>query len=304
MKKTILIFVTAVVLAGCGGKKEIQQSQEPQQLPEAKGNHAPTAAETGMDTLSVSPSQEGGGGGVESAFTSMGKVVAGRYADLSFQTALPIERVLVHNGQHVRRGQVLAQLDVFKLRNAVEQQQRAIEQTQLQIEQAHLQMKDVIIAQGYDPDNTTAVPQHVIHNADVKSGYALAKSQLAAARTQLAAAQHELRSGVLTAPFDGVVANLSVQAHQLAQAGQPVCRIIASGEMAVEFRVMEANLSRYKVGTVVTVVPVADKSARYEATVSEINPVVDKQGAVTLRARLSGATTLFDGMNVEVLQKD
>jgi RND family efflux transporter MFP subunit len=231
----------------------------------------------------------------------MGKVVAARFTDLSFQTALPIEKVLVRNGQQVRRGQVLAQLDLYKLRNAIEQQQRAIEQNQLQIEQAHLQMQDVIISQGYDPDKGASIPAEVRHNADVKSGYALAKSQLAATRTQLAAAQHELRSGVLTAPFDGVVANLSVQAHQLAQPGQPVCRVIATGDMDVEFRVMEADLCKYKTCTIVGIVPVADSSTRYEAVVSEINPVVDEQGAVTLRARLQNATSLFDGMNVEVI---
>jgi len=238
------------------------------------------------------------------AMQTMGKVVAERFADLAFETALPIERVLVRNGQHVHRGQVLAQLDQFKLRNAIEQQQRAIEHAQLQMEQAHLQMEDVIIAQGYDPDKAAQVPARVMHNADVKSGYALAKSQLASAKTQLAAAQHELRSGVLTAPFDGVVANVTVQAHQLAQAGQTVCRVIATGHMAVEFRVMEADLIRYKVGTAVSVIPVADKSQHFSATVSEINPVVDEQGAVTLRARLTDTTTLFDGMNVEVILND
>ena len=73
---------------------------------------------------------------------TMGKVVAERYADLAFETALPIERVLVKNGQHVRQGQVLAQLDQFKLRTAIAQQERAIEQSQLQIEQAYLQMQE------------------------------------------------------------------------------------------------------------------------------------------------------------------
>ena len=155
-------------------------------------------------------------------------------------------------------------------------------------------------AQGYDLDKAAAVPQQVLHNADVKSGYALAKSQLATARTQLAAAQHELNSGELRAPFDGVVANVTVQAHQLAQAGQPVCRVIAQGDMAVEFRVMETDLSRYRVGTAVTVIPVADQSQHYAATVSEINPIVDQQGAVTLRARIDEPSSLFDGMNVVV----
>ena len=47
-------------------------------------------------------------------------------------------------------------------------------------------------------------------------------------------------------------------------------------------------------------VPLADPSACYDAVVSEINPMVDEQGAVSIRARLDSTTKLFDGMNVEV----
>jgi hypothetical protein len=64
---------------------------------------------------------------------------------------------------------------------------------------------------------------------------------------------------------------------------------------------MEADLSRYQIGTALGVVPVANASQRYEAKVSEINPVVDAQGAVTLRARISNASNLFDGMNVMIM---
>ena len=291
-----MIFAVAAILAGCGGGGTNAPASVNDTTAIGSGNVNQKAG--APDSIGSQASQ---GNVPTSHMRTMGKVVAERFADLSFETALPIERVLVRNGQHVRRGQVLATLDSYKLRNAIEKQQRAIEQAQLQMEQAHLQMQDVIIAQGFDPDKAEQVPQHVLHNADVKSGYALSKSQLASAKTQLAAAQHELRSGVLTAPFDGVVANVAVQAHQLAQAGQTVCRVIASGDMAVEFRVMEADLCRYKVGTPVGVIPVADKSQRFSATVSEINPIVDQQGAVTLRARLSAASALFDGMNVEVI---
>lgn len=286
------MIIAAVVLTACGGQKG-QDSPANDSTQTVKCDSAAMSTPTSLISLESLPSA--------GAVRTMGKLVAARFADLSFETALPIERVLVRNGQQVRRGQVLAVLDQYKLRNAIEQQQRAVEKAQLQIEQARLQMQDVIISQGYDPDKSSSIPSDVKHNADVKSGYALAKAQLATARTALDAAQHELRSGVLTAPFDGVVANLSIQAHQLAQSGKTVCRVIATGEMEVEFRVMEADLSQYKTGTSVNVIPVADKSARYEATVSEINPVVDQQGAVTLRARLNGAHGLFDGMNVEVV---
>ena len=284
-----MILAGAAMIVGCGG-----------------GNGTSTDSSKGGENLMDSVVKDSlplGEGQGEVSMQTMGKVVAERYADLAFETVMPIEQVLVKNGQHVRRGQVLATLDQFKLRNAIVQKERAVEQAQLQIEQAHLKMQDVIIAQGYDPDKTAQIPSNVMHNADMKSGYALSKSQLAIAKTQLEAARHDLQSGVLTAPFDGVVANVSVQAHQLAEAGKAVCRVIATGDMAVEFRVMEADLGKYKIGTVVSVIPIADKNVHYDASVSEINPVVDQQGAVTLRARLSNATGLFDGMNVEIILK-
>ena len=281
-----MILATAAMIVSCGGGNS------------PKVNHEEGAIDSVRNQEPVPVIQPENG-----VMQTMGKVVAERYADLAFETALPIEQVLVKNGQHVRRGQVLATLDQFKLRNAIVQKERAVEQAQLQIEQAHLKMQDVIIAQGYDPDKAAQIPSNVMHNADMKSGYALSKSQLATAKTQLEAARHDLQSGVLTAPFDGVVANVSVQAHQLAEAGKTVCRVIATGDMAVEFRVMEADLGKYKVGTSVNVIPLADKNVHYDASVSEINPVVDQQGAVTIRARLSKAADLFDGMNVEVILK-
>ena len=281
MKIRVLIIMAAVLLAGCrnGASTPPAPVDTPvQTIPE----------ETPPPPVSLS---------------TMGKVVAVRSADLSFETALPITRVNVHNGQSVRRGQALAELDQFKLRNAVEQQRHQVEQATLQVEQARLQMQDVVIALGYDPDQAGSVPETVLHNADVKSGYALSQRLLESARTQLAAAEHLLTEGVLRAPFDGVVANVSVQAHQLSQPGQTVCRVIDTSALAVEFRVMEANLSRFQPGTELLVVPVAASGEPYAATVSEINPVVDIQGAVTIRARLSKADGLFEGMNAEVLLK-
>lgn len=282
MRIRILIIMAATLLAGCrGGSSPVQDA--PVDEPAVQ-----TAPQQDLPAVSLS---------------TMGKVVAVRRADLSFDTALPIARVYVHNGQRVRRGQELAQLDPFKLRNAVEQQRNQVEQAQLQLEQARLQMQDVIITQGYDPDKPASVPESVRHNADVKSGYALSQRSLEAARTQLAAAEHALSEAVLKAPFDGVVANVSMQAHQLSQAGQTVCRVIDTSALAVEFRVMEADLARFPMGTKLLVVPVADKGMQYEATVSEINPVVDAQGAVVIRARLSSSDGLFEGMNAEVLLK-
>lgn len=285
MRTSILIIMTAMVMVGC-------RNGSPAPVPEQDTAGGETAAQAAPEPA-LAPA----------SISTMGKVVALRFADLSFETALPIARVNVHNGQRVRRGQALVELDLFKLRNALEQQRHQVEQATLQVEQARLQMQDVVIAQGYDPDKAGSVPENVLHNADVKSGYALSQRSLEAARTQLRAAEHAVRDGVLRAPFDGVVANVSVHAHQLSQAGVTVCRVTDTSALDVEFRVMEADLPRFPLGAQLAIVPVAATGTPYDAVVSEINPVVDNQGAVTIRARLSRPDGLFEGMNAEVILK-
>lgn len=258
-----------VVLAGCQSKE--QQEEAPQQ--------ETTSRMVEPTTVDTNPQQ---------AFTTLGKVVAIRYADLSFQSTLPIMQVYVKNGQQVRQGQRIAELDMFRLNNTIEQQKR-------QMEQAELQMQDVIISQGYDPDKPSSVPNEVRRTAEVKSGYQVIKEQLAAA-------EHELQTALLSAPFDGIVANVKAQAHEISKPGEPVCRIVSTKDMAVEFRVMETDLGKYSIGTKVIVVPSAYKDRQYEAVVSEVNPIVDQQGAITLRAKLSDVQDLFDGMNVEIIR--
>ncbi len=222
-----------------------------------------------------------------SSFQTMGKVVAAHYADMKFEISLPVLRMMVHNGDHVRQGQLLAEQDATRQTNAVEQHQR-------EIEQANLQMQDVIISQGYDPEHIGNVPQRVRHIAEVKSGLLLAQNKLAAAR-------HELKTTRVTAPFDGIVANVTARAGQLAQVGDIVCRVISPQQMDVEFRIMEADLSRFAVGTRLQVVPVGDEQAVYDAKVTEVNPIVDEQGTVMLRAHVATPHQLFDGMHVSVL---
>lgn len=274
MKKILTITMTGLVLMACQSQPSSDTTLQ----------ETATLSEELQAVNTSTPSEVKSEG-----FTTLGKVVATRYADLSFQSSLPIMQMYVKNGQQVRQGQRVAELDMFRLSNTIEQQKK-------QIAQSELQMKDVIIAQGYDPDVPTSIPAEVKQTAEIKSGYQLAKEQLAAA-------EHELKTAVLNAPFDGTVANVKAQAHEIAKVGEPVCRIISSKDMAVEFRIMEADLAKYRIGTTIIAIPTAYKDRQYEAIVSEVNPIVDQQGAITVRARLPEAHDLFDGMNVEIMLK-
>ena len=170
---------------------------------------------------------------------SNGKVAAGTFADLCFRTSEVVARVWVKNGTFVRKGQKLAELDLFALNNSLAQTRNALAQ-------ARLEMHDVLIGQGYQPDNLDAVPAEVMELARVKSGYDRALAQHEAA-------QHAVEQATLTAPFDGVVANLFDKQYGMAKSGTPFCRIISTSAMEVDFTVLENELPLIKVGDQVEV---------------------------------------------------
>lgn len=220
---------------------------------------------------------------------SNGKVTAHEMADLYFRTSEVIARVWVKNGDYVRRGQKLAELDLFALQNR-------LEQARVALAGATLEMKDVLIGQGYDPDNFEAVPEDVLELAGVRSGYLNSKAQYAAAEA-------ELKQATLVAPFDGVVANLFDKRGNMPQTGKPFCSIVGSGNMEVDFTVLENELMLVKVGDEVEVVPYAAAGKQYKGEVTAVNPLVDADGMVRVKARIAQGRGLFEGMNVRVSVK-
>ncbi len=220
---------------------------------------------------------------------SNGKIVAKDYADLYFRTSEVVAKVYVKNGMFVRKGQKLAELDMFKLNNTLAQNKNALAQ-------AHLDMQDVLIGQGYAPENLNAVPADVLELAKVKSGYERAKAQYEVS-------QYDVEQATLTAPFDGVVANLFDKQYNMPKSGEPFCRVIRTSAMEVDFTVLESELPLIKVGDQVEVTPYAAAVGTRTGSISEINPLVDENGMVRVKAQVNGGDKLFDGMNVRISVK-
>lgn len=217
---------------------------------------------------------------------SNGKVHAREYADIYFQTTEAIARIYVKNGDVVTKGQKLAELDKFKL-------EQAAKQAKDRLEQADLELKDVLIGQGYSPDNLNAVPKEIMELAKVKSGYDQSRSQYELA-------EKELEQATLTAPFSGLVANLFQKVHNRASSSEAFCRIINNQDMEVSFTVLESELPLIKNGDKVIISPYSSTVNGQEGNICEVNPLVDENSMVQVKARLNGGSKLFDGMNVRV----
>lgn len=275
--KYVMLLLAAGMLAGCSEKKDDASRKE------------------GVETVLPSQANEVKVMTLEkTAFShelvSNGKVTASQYADLSFRvTSEPVAHIYVKNGDHVRKGQKIAELDLFTLKNS-------LEKAEIALRQSELEMKDVLIGQGYASDRMQGIPEDIVQLAEVKSGYAQS-------RAAYELAKYELEHAVITAPFDGVVANLESRSFNRPDGSKPFCRVIGTGGMEISFKVLESELPLVNRGDMVEVAPFAGTAGKCGGTVSEINPFVDEDGLVSVRAKVNGGVKLFDGMNVRVSVK-
>ena len=217
---------------------------------------------------------------------SNGKLIGAARASLSFGSSGPLAEVNVSNGKRVTKGTVLAKVNRPDL-------ELSLRSAEILLEKAEMDMYDYLVGQGYGARDTMAVPQIILASAYIKSGYTSAKNGLDKAR-------HDLSGTVLRAPFSGRVADVKLRPHDYS-GNEPFCTLIDDSAFDVDFSVMESEYSFLSVGQSVKVTPYADESLTSRGKITAINPSVDKNGQITVRARVGNSSGLLDGMNVKVI---
>ena len=216
---------------------------------------------------------------------SNGKLVAVSRASLAFSSAGPIADIGVKNGQWVSKGTVLATVS----RPDLELEAREAEGA---LEMARMEMYDYLVGQGYPARDTLSPPEDILAAARMRSGYTTALNALARARMNL-------KGTMLKAPFGGRVADIRLHPHDLS-GSDPFCILVDDSSFDVDFTVLESEYAFLCKGLRVVVTPFADASLSCKGVVTDINPLVDKNGQVLVRAGVKGAKGLLDGMNVKV----
>lgn len=159
--------------------------------------------------------------------TFTGKTKSASEVHLAFRVSGPISRVLVKEGDHVSKGQVVAVLD-----NRDYQVQLAATQAEYEQVKADAERVMALYAEG----NTTAS-----NNDKARYGLQQITQKLANHRNQLADTQ--LRSTI-----DGYVQTKLHEAGETVAAGMPVVSVFGSGDPEVEIHLSAsdfANLSKY-----------------------------------------------------------
>jgi membrane fusion protein (multidrug efflux system) len=222
---------------------------------------------------------------------SNGKLEATVSASLRFQTNGKVVSIKYKNGDWVESGSLIAELD-----NQMEKLD--LEQARLRLERARLDRLELIVGHQIGARGPEDVPEEALKRFNMQTGFDEA---------ELAFEQAQIRYGYtrLVAPVSGRMASLECREQNYPAADKPFCRIINDKEFDVIFPVMENELSGVRVGQEVTVEPFAMDSTQYRGRLVEINPLVDDDGNVTIKARIPNADgKLVEGMNVRTLIRD
>lgn len=222
----------------------------------------------------------------EHELVSNGKISSQNVAELKFLTSEVISAIYVKNGDHVDKGQKIAILDTYSLTNAVNQAKDALDRSKLEYQ-------DVLIGQGYRLDNPEAVPEDVEELAKVKSGFNTAQ-------TNYDMAIYNLEQATLTAPISGVIANMFSKPNTLSSPSNIFCNIIDTRSQEVTFTVLENELGMIRKGDKIKITPFSMTDVTMDGRVSEINPWVDKNGMVQVKATVGYHPRMIEGMNVRV----
>jgi len=221
---------------------------------------------------------------------SNGKLQAWKESQLRFKLEGEITKVFVRNGQRVAQGDTLAMLYPFTQENKLVQAQRTLEK-------AELDMQDALLSFGYqwEERDSVEIPENILRMARAKSGYDQAL-------TDLEVAEHEYHLVWLTAPYDGVIANLEAKPYNMTSDYDPFCHLINDSRFEVEFSVLEAEIQALSKGQPVSISPFALPHVSYTGNVRYINPLVDEHGMIKVQAVVNNRDkALLSEMNVKVM---
>jgi RND family efflux transporter MFP subunit len=215
-----------------------------------------------------------------------GYVVTGdRYVSVGVRVAGRIDRYFVEEGESVRQGDPLVQLDDRDYRAAVS----AIE-ARLHAARADLRLAEAELVRARTLRARDLVAQQELDINENKA--AVARAAIARLEAELAQARVNLDYTLLRAPADGVVLAKLKEVGEIAVPGGfagsgDLVRLANLRDMRAEVDVNEADLARVALGQPAEVTPDAYPDARYAAEVVKLYPQVDRQkGTLKVEVRI------------------
>ena len=181
-----------------------------------------------------------------------------------------VAAIYVEAGDHVKRGQVLARLNVSVLEPQVANLEAALEQARAEADLAEAEYRR---AQAVGASGALSAEE----TQRRKSATLTAAAKVKVAAAQLAEAQARLARAAVRAPADGIILTRNVEVGQTATpGGEALFRLSEGGEVELRGQVAEQDLPLLKVGQSVNV-RLTGITRAYEGHVRLLGAVIDPQ---------------------------
>lgn len=217
---------------------------------------------------------------VEQTVLASGVLQAIEQVDVGAQVSGQVTYLAVEAGQHVKQGELLAEIDPLIAQNNLKTAEAdlASRRAQLKIKQAQLKQNDLAWRRQQQ-----MFKQEASSRADLES----AEAQLAVTRAELQSAQADIDNALIKvertktelgynriqAPMDGTVVSIVTRQGQTLAASQTVPTLLKLANldtMTVKAQISEADVTKVKAGMPVYFTLIGDPDRRYPGTLRTV----------------------------------
>lgn len=268
MFKRILLAVLVLYAYGCKTQKTEFEEPDTQSL---RKEVKPTVVNTA--TAAYRP--------FEFLISSSGTISSENELKVTFQASGYLKKLSIKNGDFVKRGQIIGQLEN-------EQQNFALEKAEVAYEKSYINFKNDSLGRAGNVNDI------VLNTLELNSG-------LKDARINLREAKINLANTIIKSPITGIIAELEEKQGNIISSGQELCVVYDAKNLDLTGKILESDFKHMKIGLKTDIYPLAFKDRIFEAFVSEINPKVDENGMVELKLKLKETNGLLPGMNANAV---
>ncbi|PVY37316.1 efflux RND transporter periplasmic adaptor subunit [Pontibacter virosus] len=214
-------IISPTMLVSCGGDDAGQQQMNPM------------AMAVPVNTIQVKQQS------VTGRDTYPATVVPLQEVELRPQVSGYITNIFVQDGQRVKKGQKLYEIDQNKYQAGIQQAQASLQSAKANLARAE---KDLERYERLAERDAIARQQVDYARTEVQT----ARAQVSAAQAQVRSASTDLSYSVINAPFSGVIGISQARVGAQVSPGQPLLNTISSSDpIAVDFVINEGELGRF-----------------------------------------------------------
>ena len=229
---------------------------------------------------------------VEYAVHAVGAVEAFERVQITARVAGALDKVSFREGEDVKKGTVLAEIEPSRYALAVTSAQAALERARAELADAEAGLAR---REAVNQKSPGLLPAEEVESFRTRARSAAA--QVSSAKAALDQAQLNLRDAYVRAPMDGTLQTRTVQTGQYVQPGTVLATLLQREPLLLRFSVPEAEAARLKPGLTARFTT-RDQGATFDAKLTYVAASADpasRMVAVTGEVSGEGAKALRPG---------